>query len=94
MTNSEKYKRHYLSSNQKLASTQTHGSVFLDRFRKTQNSKYEPDLLKTTDCFIGCRGPLNSDYVNLRLNNQLSHNVFSVVCPDKSLKTKYWCRKS
>ena len=28
------YERHYLSSNQKLASTQTHGSAFLDRIRK------------------------------------------------------------
>ena len=35
----KKYKRHYLSSNQKLASTQTHGSAFLDRIRKNQNSK-------------------------------------------------------
>ena len=35
----KKFKRHYLSCNQKLASTQTHGSPFLDRIQKVQNSK-------------------------------------------------------
>ena len=40
----KKFKEHYLSSNQKLASTQTLGSAFLDRIRKVQNSKYEHDL--------------------------------------------------
>ena len=40
----KKIKRHYLSSNQKLASTQTIGSAFLGRVRKLQNSKYEQDL--------------------------------------------------
>ena len=40
----KKFKRHYLCSNQKLASTQTIGSAFLERVRKVQNSKYEHDL--------------------------------------------------
>ena len=48
----KKFKRHYLSSAQKLASTQTLGSAFLERIRKLQNSKYETDLLKDFDCFI------------------------------------------
>ena len=39
----KKIKRHYLCSNQKLASTQTLGSAFLDRIPKIQNSKYEYD---------------------------------------------------
>ena len=47
----KKFKLHYLCSNQKLASTQTIGSAFLDRFRKVQNSKYEHDLLKLIDSF-------------------------------------------
>ena len=42
----KKFKRHYLCSNQKLASTQTIGLVFLERPRKVQNSKYEYNLLK------------------------------------------------
>ena len=48
----KKFKRHYLSSAQKLASTQTLGSAFLERFRKGQNSKYETDLLKIVDCLL------------------------------------------
>ena len=51
-------------SNQNLASTQTHGSVFLDRIRKVQKSKYEADLLKIIDCFIDCHGSVRSDYVS------------------------------
>ena len=47
----KKFNKHYLSSNQKLASTQTLGSAFLDRIRKVQNSKYEHDLSKIIDCF-------------------------------------------
>ena len=48
----QKFKRHYLCFNQKLASTQTIGSAFLERVRKVKNTKNEHDLLKTIDCFI------------------------------------------
>ena len=57
----KKFKKHYLSSNQKLASTQTLGSAFLHRIRKVQNSKYESDLFKTIDCFIDGYGSVNSE---------------------------------
>ena len=60
----KKFKRHYLCSNQKLASTQTLASAFLDRIRKIQNSKYEPDLFKIIDCFFDCHGSVHSDYVS------------------------------
>ena len=33
----EKFKHHYLCSNQKLAFTQIIGSIFLERVRKVQN---------------------------------------------------------
>ena len=66
----KKFKRHYLCSHQKLASTQTLGSAFLDRIRKIQNSKYEPDLFKIIDCFIDCHGSVHSDYVSFVINNQ------------------------
>ena len=65
----KKFKKHYLSSNQKLASTQTLGSAFLDRIRKVQNSKYEHDLLKIIDCFIDGYGFVNSDHVNFSIKN-------------------------
>ena len=60
----KKFKRHYLCSNQKLASTQTLGSAFLDKIQKIQNSKYEPDWFKIIDCFIDCHGSVHSDYVS------------------------------
>ena len=43
------FKRQYLCSNQKLASTQTIGSAYLERVRQVQNSNYEHDLLKIFD---------------------------------------------
>ena len=48
----KKFKRHYLCCNQKLASTQTIDSAFLERVRKVQNSKYKHDLLKIIDCLL------------------------------------------
>ena len=63
----EKFKRHYLCSNQKLASTQTIGSAFLERIRKVQNSKHEHDLLKLIDCFIDGYGFVNSDNFNFSI---------------------------
>ena len=60
----KKFKRLYLCSNQKLASTQTLGSAFLDRIRKIQNSKHESDLVKIIDCFIDCHGSVHSDCIS------------------------------
>ena len=65
----KKFKRQYLSSNQKLAFTQTISSAFLVRVRKVQNSKYEHDLLKIIDCFFDGYGFVNSDHVNFSINN-------------------------
>ena len=65
----KKFKRHYLSSAQKLASTQTLGSAFLKRIRKVQNSKYETDLLKIVDCFIDGFGTVNIERINFSINN-------------------------
>ena len=64
----KKFKKHYLSSEQKLASTQTLGSAFLDRIRKIQNSKYEFDLFKVFDCLIDGYGSVNSESVNFSIN--------------------------
>ena len=89
----KKYRGHYLSFNEELASTQTHGSMFLDRNRKNLNSKFEINLLKIIDCFIDCHGSVNSDYVSFVIN-ELSYIVFLVVCPDKSLKIKLWFRNT
>ena len=65
----KKFKRLYLCSNQKLASTQTIGSAFLERVRKKQNSKYAHDLLKLIDCFIDGYGFEKSNCVNFSMKN-------------------------
>ena len=65
----KKFKRHYLSSAQKLASTQTLGSDFLERIRKVQNLKYETELMKIVDCLIDGYGTVNSERINFSINN-------------------------
>ena len=55
---------HDAFSNQKLASTQTHASAFLDKSQKIQNPKFESELMKITDCFTDCHGSVRSDYVS------------------------------
>ena len=65
----KKFKRHYLSSAQKLAPTQTLGSAFLERIRKVQNSKYDTDLLKFVDCCVDGYGTVNSERINFSNNN-------------------------
>ena len=60
----KKFNCHYLCSNQKLASTQTIGSVFLEKVRKVKNSKYEQDLLGIIYCLIDGYGFVNCDHVN------------------------------
>ena len=71
------FKRHCLCSNQKLASTQTIGSAFLERVRKVQNSKYEHDLLKVFHCFIDGYGFANSDHVNFSIKTFDIPSIFS-----------------
>ena len=83
----KKFKRHLPSFNQKLASTQTYGTAFLDRIGKVQNSKYENDLLKIIDCFINCHGFLIRDNVKFSIQNlNLFDNpsIFSQMLTKKS----------
>ena len=64
----KKFKKHYLNSNQKLASTQTLGSAFLDRIRTVQSSKYESELFKIIASFIDGYGSANSERVKFPIN--------------------------
>ena len=64
----KKFKKLYLNSNQKLASTQTLGSLFLDRDQKVQSSKSESNLLKIIDSFIDGYGSVISERVNFSIN--------------------------
>ena len=53
----KEFVKHFLVSHQKVASTQTLGSAFLDRIRKTQN-------FELIDCFIDDNGSVISEHVN------------------------------
>ena len=70
----KKFLRHNLSSAQKLASTQTLGSAFLEKIRKAQNSKHETDLLKIADCFVDGYGTVNCERINFSINIEYLFN--------------------
>ena len=53
---------HFVYSNQKLASTHTIGSAFLEKVREVQNLKYEPE--KVIACFFDGYEFVNGDHVN------------------------------
>ena len=65
----KKVRRHDLCSNQKLASTQTIGSVFLEKVRKVQNSKHEHDSFKKIDCFFDGYDFVNNDHVTFSVKS-------------------------
>ena len=90
----KKFKSYYLCSNQKLASTQTFGSAFLDRIRKIQNLKYESDLFKNIDCFFDCHGSVNGDYVSFVTKKSIVFKCALKIYTDKSFKTKLWFRNT
>ena len=60
----KKFKRHYLSSEQKFASTQNLGSAFLDRIIIVQNLKYEFDFWKKFDCFVDDHVSVHNNYIS------------------------------
>ena len=77
----KKFKRRYLCFNRKHASTQTIGSAFLERVRKRQNSKNEPDLLKIFDSFVDGYGFVNSDLVSFSMKSlKTSDNLSFFKC--------------
>ena len=49
----KKYKKHLFSSFQKTKSTQTAGSVFAEGIEKVEKTKFELDLYKIVDCYLG-----------------------------------------
>ena len=63
------FKRHYLSSAQKLAAIQNFGSAFSERIREVQNPKNETYLLKIVDCFIDSYGFLINERISFSINN-------------------------
>ena len=61
----KKYKKHLLSSFQKIKPTQTTGSVF-EQVKKT---KIELELIKIVDCFLDGHGNYTSNLVSFKIKS-------------------------
>ena len=59
----KKYKKHLLSSFQKIKATQISGSVFADRIEQVKKTKFDLELIKALDCFLNGHGILISNLV-------------------------------
>ena len=60
------YEKHLLSSIQNTKSTQTSGSVFVDRIEQDKKIKFELELIKIVDCFLHCHGIYTSNSVSFK----------------------------
>ena len=65
----KKYKKHLFSSFQKTKSTQTSGSVFVERIEKVKKTKFELELIKTVDCFLDGHGIFDSNLVSFKIKS-------------------------
>ena len=63
----KKCKKRLLSSFQKTKSTQTSGSVFVDRIEQVKRTKVEIELIKTVDCFLDGYGNYSSSLVSFKI---------------------------
>ena len=65
----KKFKPHLLSSFQKTKSTQTSGSVFVDRFEQVKRTKFELELIKIVDSFLDGHGNCTSNLVSFKMKS-------------------------
>ena len=63
----KKFKKHLLSSMQKTVSTQTNGSVFVQRIERVRKTRYEIELFKIVDCFLDGYGNYESSLVCFKI---------------------------
>ena len=70
----KKFKRHLLGSFQKTKTTQTSGSVFVERIEKVKKTKFELDLIKILDCFLDRIGNYDRNLVSFKIKSfQTNH---------------------
>ena len=65
--NAKNFKKHLLSSMQKTVSTQTNGSVFVQRIERARKTRYEIELFKIVDCFLDGYGNYESSLVCFKI---------------------------
>ena len=63
----KKYKKHLLSSIQKIKSTQTSGSMFAGRIEQVKKTKFELELIKIVDCVLEGHGNYTSNLVSFKI---------------------------
>ena len=59
----KKFRKHLLSSFQKIKLTQTSGSVFADRSEQVKKTKFQLELINFVDCFLDGLGNYTSKLV-------------------------------
>ena len=59
----ENFKKQLFSSFQKTKTTQTSGSVFVERSEKVKKTKIDLELIKIVDCFLDGHGNYDSNLV-------------------------------
>ena len=59
----KKIKHHFMSALQKIKSTKTSGSLFAERVEKVKKAKFDLEVIKTVDCFLGGFGKYDSSLV-------------------------------
>ena len=79
----KKYKKHLLSSARKTKSTQTTGSVFVDRIEHFKKTKFELEPIKIVECFLDDHGNYTSNLVSFK-NKSMNTNDF--------LNSKEFCK--
>ena len=60
----KKYKKHLLSSFQKITATQNGGSVFADKIEQVRKTEFELELIKIVDCFLDDHGNATKILIN------------------------------
>ena len=65
----KKYKKLLFSSFQKKKTTQISGSVFAEIIEKVKKTKFELELIKIVDCFLGGHGNFDSSLVSFQIKS-------------------------
>ena len=65
----KKFKQHFLSALRKDKSTQTSGSVFVERIEKAKKTEFELELIKILDCFLDGHGSYDSKLESFKIKS-------------------------
>ena len=78
-----------MSALQKNKSTRTSGSVIAERIEKTKKSKFDLELIKIVDCFLGGHGNYDSKLVSYKKSLRNKQKFLSQLVRVISVPKKY-----